>query len=306
MSTSRATLPRQSRLNRAIVVLGGGRGLAVVLQALRQESFVLTVIVSIAYEQGQADEGRPQQDARTVEDLRHSLELLTDEEDALLRAIRRPLSIERLGRQPLGNLVLASVALAFDDYGRASVWLGEQLGVAGAVLPATTQPSPYEIEAGYQSKRLTFTTEDAETPEPVITAIKGAQCVLLAPGSLYESVLCTAAVPAVAAALASTSARVIWIANLEAREGATANMTAIDHLRALTLHGVRVDAVLHDPSAPLRFDGAELESHGVESIARTLRGDADRAVHDPERLCATLRELIESSESTAVTGRAAG
>lgn len=281
------------------------------LQALREEPFDLTVIVSIAYEEGQAAEPGERTDARTVEDLRRSLELLTDEEDALSRAIRRPLAIERLGRQPLGNLVLASVALAFGDYGHASVWLGDQLGIAGAVLPATTQPLPYAIEAvqeaptsaasrsaGHQRKRLRFATEDAETPGPVISAIKRAQCVLLAPGDLYESVLAAAAVPAVAAALASTRAQVVWIASLESSNGATANMTAMDHLSALASHGVRVDAVLHDPSARLHFDVTELESHGVHSVARALRGKPDSAVHDSERLCATLQELIGALEVT--------
>ena len=60
-----------------------------------------------------------------MEDLRRSLESLSGEEGALVRAIRRPLTIERLGKQPLGNLVIASVASAFGDYETASRWLGE-------------------------------------------------------------------------------------------------------------------------------------------------------------------------------------
>jgi uncharacterized cofD-like protein len=288
----------------------------VVLQALRDEASDLTVIVSIAHEVGQVADPGQRVDSRTVEDLRRSLELLTGGEGALLRAIRRPVSIERLERQPLGNLVLGSLAFAFGDYGSASVWLGEQLGIAGAVLPATTQPLPRDIETvqaastsaasgppGDWIKRLRLNSEDAQTPAPALAAIKQARWVLLAPGSLYQSVLSTAAVPPVAAALARTRARVLWIANLEAGDRETVNMSAIDHLRAFTSHGVRVDAVLHDPSAQLRFDASELESHGVRSIERVVRGKGDRAVHDPERLRATLRELIGARESAVVGGR---
>jgi len=312
MSTSRGTLPKQSPSNRAIVVLGGGRGLAAVLRAIRDADFDLTVIVSIAYAEEQA--ARPEQrlTAETVEDLRRSLETLTGEEDPLLRAIRRPLSIERLGRQPLGNLVLASVASAFGDYGAASVWLGEQLGIAGAVLPATTQPLPRQIETAERStsgragtgqvRRLRF-AGDAVTPEPALTAIARAQWVLVAPGSLYESVLSTAAVPDVAASLARTRARVVWIANLEAGTGESAHMTAIEHVRVLRLHGVRVDAVLHDPSAPLRFDASELEGEGVESLARSLRADGESSAYDPERLRAALEEVIGSGASAIRRGR---
>jgi uncharacterized cofD-like protein len=296
-------------------VLGGGHGLAAVLRALRDADLDLTVIVSIAFAEAQSvePEQRPMT-AQTVEDLRRSLETLTGDEVPLVRAIRRPLSIERLGTQPLGNLVLASVASAFGDYAAASVWLGEQLGIAGAVLPATTQPFPRQIETAEdasmshpkgattgQVRRLRF-AEDAVTPAPAIAAIEGARWVLLAPGPLYESVLSTAAVPDVAAALARTRARVVWIANLEAGVG-EADMTAIDHLRALTLHGVRVDAVLHDPSARLRFDPSELERQGAGSIARPLGATGKGSGHDPERLGAALEELLSSGAGAIARGR---
>jgi 2-phospho-L-lactate transferase/gluconeogenesis factor (CofD/UPF0052 family) len=287
MSTSRATLPRRSRSNRAIVVLGRGRGLAVVLQALRDEPLDLTVIVRIAYEEGQAEQARQQVRAGAVEDLRRSLEALAGEEGALLRAIRRPLSLGRLGRRPLGNLVLGSVASALGDYSAASMWLGEQLGVAGTVLPATTQPLPR------------FTSEGVVTPAPAIAAIEQAKWVLLSPGSLDDGVLSMAALPDLGAALVRSRARVLWIANLEPGLGETAKMSTTDQIRALELHGVRVDAVLHDPLAPLRLDARELEAHGVRSIARALRRGGDSTVHDPRLLRGALQDLIGPRRSAA-------
>jgi len=303
------TLPRQSRLSRAIVVLGGGRGLAGVLKALRDQDADLTVIVSIANDQ----ESQELPSARAVEDLRRSLEALTGEEGALLRAIRRPLTIGRLGEAPLGNLVLGSVASAFGDYGTASRWLGERLGVAGAVLPATTQPVPREIEpvaegpsdlpsatAGHVIKRVRFASEQIETPAAAISAIEEAQWVLLAPGSLYHSVLSTAAVPEVASALSRTRGQVVWIASIAPASRETAGTAGIDHLHALRLHRVRVDVVLHDPSATLRFDSSVLASYGVRSVARPLRSRRDLAVHDPARLHAALEEIIGSPATAPV------
>jgi uncharacterized cofD-like protein len=290
-----------------------------VLKALRDEGLELTVIVSISYDEDQAAEPEQRGTGQTVEDLRRSLEALSVEEGALLRAIRRTMTIERLGSQPLGNLVLGAVASALGDYSTASVWLGQQLGIAGAVWPATTQPLPREIETAeeasgaspshalaHQIRRLRFTAGFAGSPAPAIAGIENAQWVLLAPGSLYESVLATAAVPDVVAALGRTRGRVLWIANLEPRPRQTANMSAIDHLRALTLHGVRVDGVLHDPSAPLRFDVSELEGRGVESIARALRSNRENSVHDPERLRTALKELIGSPARVPFGGRAPG
>ena len=269
----------------------------------------MTVIVSIAVDQ----ESRELPSARAVEDLRRSLEALTGEEGALLRAIRRPLAIGRLGEEPLGNLVIGSVASAFGDYGTASKWLGEKLGVAGAVLPATTQPVPLEIEPvsegstdaasatpGHEFKRVRFASEQIETPAAAISAIEAAQWVLLAPGSLYRSVLSTAAVPTVASALSRTRGQVVWIASVAPGPREAASTTGVDYLRALRLHGVRVDVVLHDPSATLRFDASVLASHGMRSVARPLRSRRDRALHDPARLGTALAEIIGSRVNAPV------
>jgi uncharacterized cofD-like protein len=306
MSTSRATLPRRSQSSRPIVVLGRGPGLVRVLKALRGRDSDLTAIVNIAYDEDPCREAQDHR-ARTVGDLRRSLEVLTREEGALLRAIRRPVAVGRVSEQPLGNLVLGSVASAFGDYGAASRWLGEQLGVAGAVLPATTQPVPRRLElveertsrgrggSRHGLTRLSFGSEEVKTPAAAVAAIEQARWVVLAPGSLYRSVLSTAAVPDLACVLSGTRARVVWIANLDPATSEASDTTGIDHLHALRLHGIRTDAVLHDPSATIRFDAPPLESYGVESVPRALRSTNRSSVHDPDRLRAAIREMIESS-----------
>jgi uncharacterized cofD-like protein len=263
------------------------------------------VIVSIAYRPGDGDEVQRRVTGSSVEDLRRSLEALSAEERPLLRAIRRPLTIERLGRHPLGNLVIASAASAFDDYGRASAWLGEQLGIEGAVLPATTELVRWEIEPFDDTRapsfpgdpaarpcRLRFIDHRVDSPAAAIDAIEQSEHALLAPGSLYRSVLPTAAVPDLAAALQTTAGRVLWIASLERDPEQPGTMTAIDHLQALRLNGVRVDAALFDPSAALGFDASELARYGVEAIPRALKSNRNPRVHDPKRLRSALGELI--------------
>jgi uncharacterized cofD-like protein len=289
-----------------VVALGGGRGLASVLRALRRVDTRLTVIVSIAGEEDYGGDAR-QRLTGPVGDLRRSLEALSDEEGALLHAIRRPLTVHGVGRHPLGDLTLAAAADALGGYGRASIWLGEQLGIDGAVLPATIEPARRQIEEveqaatgqlsdgpGRRVRRLRFVGDRTESPEAAIAAIRDAQWALLTPGALYRSVLSTCAVPDLAAALRSTSARVVWIANLEPDPYEAPNMTAIDHVLLLRQHGVRVDVVLHDPSATLKFDPAHLAEIGVESVSRPLRSAPDPAIHDPDRLHSALAALLAS------------
>ena len=290
--------------NNAVVALGGGRGRASVLRALRSAAIPLTVIVSIAAAGDDGGDGR-QRLTGPVGDLRRSLEALSDEEGALLHAIRRPVTVDGVGRHPLGDLTLAAAADALGAYGRASMWLGEQLCIGGAVLPATVEPARRHIKAveqpatgeasggpAHRVRMLRFVGERTESPEAAIAAIRDAQWVLLTPGALYRSVLSTCAVPDLAAALRSTSARVVWIANLEPDPREAPNMTAIDHVNLLGLHGVCVDVVLHDPSATLTVDPAELARVGMESIPRPLRSATDPAAHDPERSRWVLTTLL--------------
>jgi uncharacterized cofD-like protein len=299
-------LPEQAR-SKAIVVLGGGRGLASVLRALRSTDKRVTAIVSIAWEGDCGDGAERRLTGTGVGDLRRSLEALTDDDGALLRAIRRPLTVEGLGQHPLGNLTLAAAADALGDYGRASIWLGEQLGIDGAVLPATIEPGRRQIELveqeatgeplggrGRRVGKLRFIGDRTESPEAAIAAIRDSQWALLTPGALYRRVLSASAVPDLAASLRSTSARVVWIANLEPDPREAPHTTAIEHVVLLRLHGVRVDVVLHDSSATLAFDPAELAAIGVESVSRPLRSAANPAVHDPEQLQLALTELFDS------------
>jgi uncharacterized cofD-like protein len=316
VSTLLKDLHQHLQPNNSIVILGGGRGLASVLRAVRGADIGLTVIVSIAEEGERGGDPHQRLTGAGVEELRRSLEALSGE-GPLLGAIRRPLTVERLGRHPLGNLALASAAAAFGDYSRASIWLGEQLGIDGAVLPATIEPARRQTKMvdrkalfessrgrgrGRKVRKVRFVGERTESPESATEAIYNAQWVLLAPGALYRSVLSTAAVPDLAAALWSTSARVVWIANLEPDPVEAPDLTAIEHLLVIRLHGVRVDAVLHDPSATLAFDQAELTRNGVESVSGGLRSAADPSLHDPEGLRLALSALF-SSHPVRTVGR---
>jgi uncharacterized cofD-like protein len=296
-------LPDDEKTSDRVVVLGGGRGLACVLPALRNTGVHLTVITGIAA--GPAAEDDVRQRLRgPVEDLRRSLEALSDEDAALLHAIRRPLAVDGVGEHPLGDLTLTAAADALGGYGRASMWLGEQLGIHGSVLPATTEPVRHDIEeielparpgaATRTAKRLRFADSRTDSPESAVAAIGHADWVLLAPGGLYRNILSTCAAPDLATALASTPARIVWIANLTPDPREASGMTSTDHLLLLRLHEVRIDAVLHDPSATLAFDPSELCDLGVESVAHPVQSASEPGTHDPELLHAALTGLLAS------------
>ena len=228
------------------------------------------------------------------------------------RALRRPVTVGRLGCHPLGNLMILSIAEAFGDLAHATEWLGARLGISGRVLPATAEPvclvgeadgeliyGETAIAARLRVRHLRFVPECPAVSPAVVEAIERADLCLLAPGSLFTSVIATSALPTVASALARTAAPVVWICNLEPDAIETAGMSGDDHLAALRRHGVRVDAALFDPRAELQLDAPRLEDDDVRPISRPLQG-ARRGIHDQRLLRAAIGELLEADDDVAI------
>jgi uncharacterized cofD-like protein len=292
-----------------IAALGGGHGLAAVLRALRDEAIELGAIVSVADDGGSSGELRRQRPGPALGDMRRSLIASGAGDGALARALARPVTVNRLGTHPVGNLLLRSLAEAFDDLEAAVAWLAEQIGSPARMIPATAENIALVGETadgqliygestigkvGSRIRSLRFIPETPLVPDAAIKTILDADWVLIAPGSLYTSVLATCALPAIASALARTKSTVVWIGNLIPDGSETAGMSARAHLEALLSHGVRIDSVMFDPVAELAFDVATLASLGIKASTARLVGPR-QGEHDPRLLRAALRALFAST-----------
>lgn len=288
-----------------VTVLGGGHGSASVIRALRDDPHDLNVIVTTADDGGSSGELRRASGGPAVGDLRRALIALSAPDAPLARAFGQPVEVAALGQHRLGNLVIRSIADALNDLQAASDWLAAQLGASGRVLPATLDPVALVAEtedgviegesaigtAAASVHRLRFDPLRPRVSASVRDAIADADWVLLAPGSLFTSVLAVCALPDVVSALAATRAHVAWICNLVEQPGETGGMSPLDHLRALRWHGVRADAVIYDPDAELHFNPTQLARARVDAIPRPLRA-ARTDVHDPQLLRAALQDLF--------------
>lgn len=292
-----------------VAVLGGGHGVAAVLAALRDTPVGLTAIVTTADDGGSSGDLRRRFGGPAVGDLRRSLVALSDGSNLLATVMSRPLET-RYGRHPVGNLLIQSLMDSLGDLEASSRWLGEWLGISGSVLPATVEPVRLLADTGERLiagesaigdsvdriARLRFDPQWPRTPLAAVQAIQRADWVLLAPGSLYTSTLATSALPQIVSALARTSARILWLCNLDPGTGETVGMTAEDHLSALRTHGVRVDSVLYDPDARLHFVAPALARHQITGFARPLQAGR-LPVHDASLLGAALESLFSAQSS---------
>jgi uncharacterized cofD-like protein len=300
-----------------VTVLGGGHGVAAALEALRDDGHDLTAVVTIADDGGSSGELRRRGGGAAVGDLRRALIALSAADELAARLAER-VSDGSLGWHPVGNLLIRRLTDALSGDLQAAVdWLGAELRIRGRVIGATLEEVSLigvsrgdllfgESAIGSASApidRLRFSPARPRVSPAATDSVLGADVVLLGPGSLFTSVLAVAALPDMAAALAATPARVVWICNLTREPGETRSLSGGEHLGAIRRAGVRVDAVLHDPSAPLHLTPQEVARAAVRVCEGRLAAEIQQAAHDPARLRSALRELVRvAGEAGAVSG----
>src|SRR5262249_24567848 len=135
----------------------------------------------------------------------------------------------------------------------------------------------------------------------VLAAIEKAHVVVLAPGSLYTSLIPNLLVGGVADALRGADALKIAVANLMTEPGETDGMSLGDHLAAVCEHGGRgvIDGVVvhgrpfppevttryaRAGAIPLTADRARVRALGMWLTEADLVGPTELARHHPEKL----------------------
>jgi uncharacterized cofD-like protein len=289
----------------AVVALGGGHGLSVVLRAAREYAGTITGIVSVADDGGSSGRLRRDFGVPAPGDLRRCLVALAGSGTVWRDAFEHRFGGGELGGHALGNLVIVGLTETLGDFTAALQEAGRLLDAVGRVFPATTdavvlkadvEGEAVEGQVAVQNsagriRRVELVPSDAAPPAEAIAAIATADQVVLAPGSLYTSLLPVLCVRDLRAAVAAAPGRVLQIANLRPQQPETAGLDATDHLLAVKEHGARVDAFLYQRDGVLAADDAVIRDWGVEPVpAEVARGDG--LVHDPGRLAGALRALL--------------
>ncbi len=198
-------------------------------------------------------------------------------------------------------------------------WVARLLQAKGRVLPMCTEPLGIEADVeGWDGTvalvrgqanvatttgRILGVRLDPPTPSAcpeAVAAVRDADWVILGPGSWFTSVLPHLLVPELAAALQETGARLCVVLNLVGATTAEgAGLSAADHLQVLVEHapGLRVDTVLADPGSVDDVDEAVEAARGLGArlVLRQVGTGPGSGRHDPLRLAAALRDVLEGS-----------
>lgn len=288
----------------AVVALGGGHGLASALSAVRQFAQPITGIVSVADDGGSSGRLRRERGLPPPGDLRRCLVALAEEGSPWATVLEHRFRGGTLDGHSLGNLMIAGLTEAIGDFSAAIDEMGRLLACAGKVVPATTEPvvlkadidgKPVEgqeavAKAPGRVGRVAIAPADARAPAQAVQSLAEADLVVVAPGSLFTSVIPVLCVGDIQEGLASTPARVVQVCNLRPQIPETEGLSGSDHLRMVLDHGGRVDTFVYDPAGALPVDEAEVRALGAEPLAAPV-GDARSEAHDPVRLAAALAPL---------------
>jgi uncharacterized cofD-like protein len=289
-----------------VVALGGGHGLAVALHAARHYAGDITAVVSVADDGGSSGRLRRDLDVPAPGDLRKALVALAPD-DGWGRALEHRFRSGELEGHAVGNLLLVGLAEALDGLPAALAEAGRLVSATGRVLPATVDPVVIKAEvAGEQVEGQVAVAEaggrgriehvELVPPDPpalpeALAAIAAADQIVLAPGSLYTSVVAVLCVPALRDAIAAARGRVVLVANLHTELPETGGLDGTDHLLAVLDHGARVDVLVYDAARGLAVDADQVRERGVEPCPADV-ADAAGVEHDPAKLANVLAALL--------------
>jgi uncharacterized cofD-like protein len=289
-----------------VVALGGGHGLALALQAIRRYAGTTTAVVSVADDGGSSGRLRRDLGVAAPGDLRKCLVALASGDGPWPDAFEHRFASGELAGHPLGNLMLVGLAESLGDLTQALDQIGRLLGAVGRVIPATMDPVSVKADIGGSAvigqvavesiarsatvHRVELVPSDAPASPGALDAIARADQIVLAPGSLYTSILAVLCVPEIRVALARASGLVVHVCNLRT-DAETAGLDGTDHLRVVLDHGGRVDTLVHDPAVGLTVDETAVRELGVTPRAASIAA-ADGNGHDPARLASALAALL--------------
>jgi len=302
-------------LGPSVVAVGGGHGQAAALEAIQTYAGSIAALVSVADDGGSSGRLTPL-GIPPPGDIRRCLLALTPEPSMWSELFAHRFSTGDISDHSLGNLILVALTDLFGDFASAVVTAGQLLHALGDVIPVADEP--VTLSAMIDGRRVTgqqaITTSTGEITELAIepsdtmaslkalSAVAGADQIVLGPGSLYTSLIPALMVQMLAPSVSESAAQRVFVLNLVTQKGETLGMTGADHIAALAKHvGITGPGyvVVHqgELEVPKGHDAVtvsddEAAKHGWAVVFADLVDEwSDWPRHDPLKLGRVLEKL---------------
>ncbi|MFA5069001.1 MAG: gluconeogenesis factor YvcK family protein [Candidatus Omnitrophota bacterium] len=322
-----------------IAAIGGGTGLSVLLQGLKQYTSNLTAIVTVADDGGSSGKLREDFNILPPGDIRNCLVALADTSPLMEELFQYRFEGEStLGGHSFGNIFLLALSRVTKDFGEAVQAASKILAIRGRVLPSTLSKVRLiaELKDGTSTsgesnitrrknkspiKRLYLDPADCQPTESSLEAIANADAIVLGPGSLYTSIMPNLLIGPIAAAVNNSTAIKLYVCNVMTQPGETTNFKSSDHVKVL-LHNTRLKkidyAIINNSNIPKAVEQRYRSENAcrVEADLDNIRGlgvmpiedsfmtvsgmrDMEYLRHNPRRLAKSIIDIISIAKSEA-------
>lgn len=245
-----------------VVVIGGGTGLSVLLRGLKNKTYNLTAVVTVADDGGSSGRIRQDLDMIAPGDLRNCLVALADKEGLMEKLFAHRFGGSGgLSGHSFGNLFIAALIEVLGDVEGAMNATSKILKVRGNVIPSSAETillnaemtdgtvvrgeSQIPLVKG-KIKRVFTTPADPKAVTSAVEAVRQADAIVLGPGSLYTSIMPNLLIPDIGKAIIESEAKKIYICNVMTQPGETDGYSVSDHVAAINRHAGKeiIDFVL--------------------------------------------------------------
>jgi uncharacterized cofD-like protein len=275
--------------NLKIVAFGGGTGLPVLLQGLKDLVGDLTAVVTVADDGGSSGRLRQELGVAPPGDVRNCLIALAGRRRLAEVFNYRFEAPGDLNDHSVGNIIIAALADMAGGFCEGVEQASRFLRIKGRVFPAAMESLTLVVryadgtltrgesvvhETGKQVSQVAVEPSGVPAPSGVIEAIERADVLVLSPGSLFTSTIPALLGGGVRETLEDFAGPVLYVANLMTQQGETDDFTVSDHVRAITEHvgPVVTDVLVHSGGLPR------------DTLARYEAEDATPVVVDRESL----------------------
>jgi uncharacterized cofD-like protein len=318
------TVHRRRERGPKIVVIGGGTGLSTLLRGIKQYTYRITAVVTVADDGGSSGRLRQEMGILPPGDIRNCLAALSNDEALLTQLFQYRFSNGHRGLEghSFGNLFISALAEITGSFEEAVAESGRVLAVHGRVLPSTLRDvrlvadvilpnliSEVRIEgeshipeAAGKVRHVWLEPNNPPAFPQVIREILGADLIIIGPGSLFTSILPNLLVPDLAEAVKASRALKIFICNVATQPGETDGFSCGDHLHSIEEHvGDRIfDIVVVNQKRDIELD-QPLEwvtvDDDIEEHYAVYRADlVDENYpwrHDSQKLSEVLIDLLQ-------------
>ncbi|CDQ39053.1 MULTISPECIES: gluconeogenesis factor YvcK family protein [Virgibacillus] len=283
-----------------VVVVGGGTGMPVLLRGLKDLPIQLTALVTVADDGGSTGRLRNEMAIPAPGDIRNVIAALSDAEPMLIELFQHRFDVGNgLSGHSMGNLLLAAMTSITGNFNMGIREISRVLNVKGKIYPisndnmslharmtdGTVVSGESNIPLSNKKIERVFLSPQPVQPLPnAVRALKKADLIVIAPGSLYTSIMPTIIMPQIDEAIRETSGKVVYVCNVMTQAGETTGYTAADHVQAIRDH-------IGDSSV----DAIVVHNEPIEQAVRAIYAEENAApvIYDTDRLLDMGLQIIE-------------